>query len=226
MKGGHWGIKQELKSSLEDLTTVVKQIQYRLKYQLHELHLFHKSQKAEIMLFHHNAPIFWYLWYEVSTQVIEHMYEQWKKLIKKFTCLSLYIRVFQFTMRFLCKHDIQEFLFAEKALKQDHMHSHWWLNSLIETHSVNSIHLIQDPIWICWCGRLNDAFIRCDLSQWELALNQVHQQKNASVSVKTADTEEAEVKTETNQSVSQQGGCQWRCEECEEQSSALRQWAL
>ena len=57
-EGGHWGIKQGLESSLGDLATVVKQVQYKLEHQLHELHLSHESQKAGTMLLRHNAPIF------------------------------------------------------------------------------------------------------------------------------------------------------------------------
>ncbi|KAA6412916.1 MAG: hypothetical protein FRX48_03909 [Lasallia pustulata] len=71
-----------------------------------------------------------------------------------------------------CKHDIQEFIYAEQPLKQDHIHSHWWLDPLADIQPVDPITLIQNPIRVCRRGRPNDASVRRDLSQWELALNQ------------------------------------------------------
>ena len=144
----HWEIKQKLESSLEDLKTVIQKIQFKLNNQLQELHLLHKDQKAETILSQHSASVFQYLCYEVSTYAIEYMYQQWEQLTKKLTCLTFCTRIFWITMSLLCKHEIQILLFTEEALKRDHLHSHWWLNSLAETQSVNPVTVIQNPIQV------------------------------------------------------------------------------
>ena len=94
VKSGHWGIKQGLESSLENLETVVQTIQGQLDNQLQELHLLHEDQKAGAMLSKHNAPIFQYLRYKVSIHAIGYMYQQWEQLIKESTCLVPCTRVF------------------------------------------------------------------------------------------------------------------------------------
>ena len=76
-----------------------------------------------------------------------------------------------------CKHEIQTLLFAEEALKRDHLHSHWWLNPLAETQTVDPVTVVQNPIRVRRRGRPSEASTRRDLSQWELALNQISQRE-------------------------------------------------
>ena len=142
----HWRIKQRLESSLKDLLTVVKSIHIKFNDQLHKIHLHYKNQKSETMLTMHSVSIFQYLHFEVSIDITEHMFLQWEQLIKKLTCLSHCIRVFWIIMSLLCKHELQKFLYVKKSLKQDHLHSHWWLNSLAEVQSVNSVTIVQNSI--------------------------------------------------------------------------------
>lgn len=101
-----------------------------------------------------------------------------------------------------CKHDIQEFIYAEQPLKQDHIHSHWWLDPLADIQPVDPITLIQNPIRVCRRGRPNDASVRRDLSQWELALNQVCRQE---------DVESREEPGVDIEPASQRGGCGQGC---------------
>ena len=93
-ESGHWGIKQGLKSRLEDLSTVVQSIHTKLDDQLQEIHLLHEDQKSEAMLIMHNALIFHYLHFEVSINATKYMFLQWEQLTKESTCLSHCIRVF------------------------------------------------------------------------------------------------------------------------------------
>ena len=145
-ESGHWGIKQGLESSLENLETVVQTIQGRLDNQLQELHLLHEDQKAGAMLPKHNTPIFQYLRYEVSIHAIGYMYQQWEQLTKESTCLVPCTRVFRRTMGLSCKHEIQTLLFATEALKRDHIHPHWWLDPLVEERPVDPATVVQEPI--------------------------------------------------------------------------------
>ena len=76
-----------------------------------------------------------------------------------------------------CKHEIQTLLFATEALKRDHIHPHWWLDPLVEERPVDPATVVQEPIQVRQRGRPTEASTRQDLSQWELALNQVRQRE-------------------------------------------------
>ena len=76
-----------------------------------------------------------------------------------------------------CKHELQEFLFAKESLKRDHLHPHWWLDPLVDARPVDPLTVVQNPIQVRRRGRPIETSTRRDLSQWELALNQVSQRE-------------------------------------------------
>ena len=159
-ESGHWGIKQGLESSLEDLATVVQSIHTKLDDKLQEIHLHHEDQKSGAMLAAHNAPIFRYLRFEVSINAIEYMFLQWEQLTKESTCLPHCTRVFRTTMGLPCKHELQEFLYAKEPLKRDHLHPHWWLDPLVDARPVDSLTVVQTPIQVRQRGRLIETSTR------------------------------------------------------------------
>jgi hypothetical protein len=119
----HFTLKKRLSFSIEDLKTMMNDIDLLLKNELHNYHL--ALEKAKIRFFmSFRKSIFQNLIAYVIFHVLKMILEQYNLLTERSTIFSRCTNVFIITIDLSCSHKIQERLYNEEFLLLKDVHVH------------------------------------------------------------------------------------------------------
>ena len=132
-KGSHAVLKRQLKSSTDDLKTVINAIKLLLTNQTHEHTLVIAA--AKIRFFSDlRFSIFQQLVAYITVYALRKIAAEYKKIIEFTTALLVCTENFIASTGLPCSHKIQNRMFDDKTLKLKDVHLHWksndWLFSL------------------------------------------------------------------------------------------------
>jgi hypothetical protein len=119
----HAILKQQLDKSIEDLKTIVNDIDFMLINELQKYRIALDDDRMRYLM-KLRKSIFEQLVFFVSTNVLRKILSQYKLMIERFTVLSACIKIFITIIELLCSHRIQKRLFQKECLLIENVHSH------------------------------------------------------------------------------------------------------
>jgi hypothetical protein len=120
----HAVLKRHLDSSIDDLKTMIDEINFLLMNEYHNYLLKFEEAKMRLSM-KLNKSIYQRLIAHVTSHVLKMIDKQYKLLINQSIALSFCTNVFTIIIELSCNHRIQNRLFDEEFLTLKNVHSHW-----------------------------------------------------------------------------------------------------
>ncbi len=120
----HAMLKRQLESSIDDLKTMINEINLLLMNEYHNYLLKFEEAKMRLSM-KLNKSIYQRLIVHVTSHVLKMINEQYKLLISQSIALSSCTNVFIIIIELSCNHRTQNRLFDEEFLTLKDVHSHW-----------------------------------------------------------------------------------------------------
>jgi hypothetical protein len=119
----HAVLKRQLDSSIDDLKTMINEINLLLMNEYHNYLLKFEEAKMRLSM-KFNKSIYQRLIAHVTSHVLKMIDEQYKLLINQSIAFSSCTNVFTIIIELFCNHRIQNRLFDEEFLTLKDVHSH------------------------------------------------------------------------------------------------------
>ncbi len=119
----HAVLKRHLDSSIDDLKTMIDEINFLLMNEYHNYLLKFEEAKMRLSM-KLNKSIYQRLIAHVTSHVLKMIDKQYKLLINQSIALSFCTNVFTIIIELSCNHRIQNRLFDEEFLTLKNVHSH------------------------------------------------------------------------------------------------------
>ncbi len=123
-ENAHAVLKRQLRSSIDDLKTVIDDINLLLINEQHN-YLIDINEARLRYSIELRKSIFNQLTSFVTSIALWKILSQYKKLTERFTVISACIKIFTIITRLSCSHKIQQRLYKEESLLIENVHSHW-----------------------------------------------------------------------------------------------------
>jgi hypothetical protein len=119
----HAVLKRQLESFIEDLKTMIDDIDLRLINELHNHLIAFDEAKVRYSL-NLRKSIYQQIASYTTSFVIRRIHAQFELLTEQITVILACIEIFTTTMSLFCSHRIQKMLFEEETLQLKDIHSH------------------------------------------------------------------------------------------------------